>query len=103
VLGATGPLSHHPQEPHLLERVVLRYRVCLGLYGRLLQYPLLNLLLLLQRFYEGSLQSVSVLSFQGLFLIRCHAGFTHNGSVLLLPPAAGEVSLTLSTHIGLAR
>lgn len=92
-------------EPHLLERVVLHYGVWLGLYGRrsLLQYPLLNLLLLLQCFYKGSLQSVSVLSFQGLFLIWCHTGFTHNGSILLLPPAAGEVSLTLSTHVGLAR
>lgn len=66
-----------------------------------MQYPLLNLLLLLQSFDEGSLQPVGVLCFQGLFLIGCHTGFTHDGSVLLLPPAAGEVSLTLSTHVGL--
>lgn len=79
--------------------------VGLALHGgcRLLQDPLLDLLLLLQRLDERGLQPVRVLGLQGLLLIRRHAGFAHDGPVLLLPPAAGEVGLALSAHVGLAR
>lgn len=64
--------------------------------GGLLEDPLLDLLLLLQGLDEGCLQSIGVLGFQGLLLIGGHALLAHDGTALLLTPAAGEVGLTLS-------
>lgn len=37
-----------------------------------------------------------MLSLQGLLLIGGHALLTHDGTALLLAPATGEISLTLS-------
>lgn len=64
--------------------------------GGLLEDPLLDLLLLLQGLDEGCLQSIGVLGLQGLLLIGGHALLAHDGTALLLTPAAGEVGLALS-------
>lgn len=72
--------------------------------GRLLVDAPLDLLLLLQGLHEGALQPVGVLRFQGLFLIGRHALFTKHGPAfhLVLPPAAGKVSVALGADEGLS-
>lgn len=89
--------------PDLLEGVVLPHGLGLGLPGRsrLLQDPLLDLLLLLQGLDEGGLEPVRVLGLQRLLLVGGHAGLAHDGAVLLLPPAAREVRVALRTQVGL--
>lgn len=72
--------------------------------GRLLVDAPLDFLLLLQRLDEGAFQPVGVLRFQGLFLIGGHALFTKHEPAfgLVLPPAAGKVSVALGADEGLS-
>lgn len=72
--------------------------------GRLLVNAPLDFLLLLQRFHESAFQPVGVLRFQSLFLIGGHALFTKHEPAfgLVLPPAAGKVSVALGADEGLS-
>lgn len=70
--------------------------------GRLLENTLLYFLLLLQCFDKCTFQPIGMLSFQSLFLIGGHAVFTEDCLAfrLVLPPAAGEVSVALGADEG---
>lgn len=66
-----------------------------------MQDALLDLLLLLEGLDESGLQTAGVLRLQHLLLVGAHAMLTEDGAtVLLLPPARGEVSLTLGALVG---
>lgn len=72
--------------------------------GCLLNDALLYLLLLLQRLDKRSFKTIRMLGFQSLLLIGRHAVFTENcpSFSLILPPAAGEVSIALGADEGLS-
>lgn len=67
----------------------------------MLEDALFNLLLLLECLNESCFQPTGVFSLQGLLLIGRHALVAEDGPSLLLPPAGGEVCLTLGTGVWL--
>lgn len=68
-------------------------------WGCLLNNTLLYFLLLLQCFDKRGFQPIRMLGFQSLLLIGWHAIFAEHRAAfrLVLPPAAGEVSIALGT------
>lgn len=72
--------------------------------GGLLHDPLLDFLLLLQRFDERGFQPIGVLGFQGLLLIGGHAVFAKDSATfgLVLPPPTREVGVALGAHVGVS-